>query len=85
MIIHCSFLTWFYLGNYSFIKNLYKEYKNSKYIVSLIPFENDFLFKKWGIKSILLNNIITYDYDNISPSDLSSKTILNIYLNKSFF
>ena len=78
MIIHCSFLTWFYLGNYSFIKNLYKEYKNSKYIVSLIPFENDFLFKKWGIKSILLNNIITYDYDNISPSDLSSKTILMI-------
>jgi glycosyltransferase involved in cell wall biosynthesis len=78
MIIHCSFLTWFYLGKYSFIKKLYKEYKNSKYIVSLIPFENDFLFKKWGIKSILLNNIITYDYDNISPSDLSSKTILMI-------
>jgi glycosyltransferase involved in cell wall biosynthesis len=78
MLIHCSFLTWFYLGKYSFIKKLYKEYKNSKYIVSLIPFENDFLFKKWGIKSILLNNIITYDYDNISPSDLSSKTILMI-------
>ena len=78
IVIHCSFLSWFYLGNFSLIKNLYKEYKNSKYIVSLIPFENDFLFEKWGIKSILLNNLMTYDYDNISPSDLSSKTILMI-------
>ena len=60
------------------MKNIYNEYKNSKYIVSLIPFENDFLFKKWGINSILINNFITYDYDNISPSDLSSKTILMI-------
>lgn len=79
IIIHCSFLTWFYFGKFSFIKNLYNEYKNSKYIVSLIPFENDFLFKKWGINSILLNNFITYDYDSIfSPSNLSSKTILMI-------
>lgn len=44
----------------------------------MVPFENDFLFKKWGINSILLNNFITYDYDNIKPSDLSSKTILMI-------
>ena len=28
--------------------------------------------------SILLNNFITYDYDNIKPSDLSTKTILMI-------
>lgn len=78
IIIHFSFFSLFYLDQLSFIKNIYNEYKNSKYIVSLIPFENDFLFKKWGINSILLNNFITYNYDNISPSDLSSKTILMI-------
>lgn len=78
MVIHCSFLSWFYLGKFSFIKSIYTEYKKSKYIVSLIPFENDFLFKKWGINSILLNNIITYEYNKISPSNLSSKTILMI-------
>ena len=78
IIIHCCFLSWIYLGEYGLIKKIYNEYKNSKYIVSLIPFENDFLFKKWGINSILLNNFITYDYDSITPSDLSSKTILMI-------
>ena len=78
IIIHCCFLSWIYLGEFKFIKSIYNEYKNSKYIVSLVPFENDFLFKKWGINSILLNNFITYDFDNISPSDLSSKTILMI-------
>ena len=42
----------------------------------MVPFENDYLFPIWGIKSILLKNFITYEYDNITPSDLSSKTIL---------
>ena len=38
-----------------------------------------FYLKNLGLSnSILLNNFITYDYDNISPSDLSSKTILMI-------
>jgi len=67
-----------YLHKYDFIKILYKSFKNSNYIISLIPFENDYLFKIWGINSILLNNFITYDYQNIIPSDLSSKTILMI-------
>ena len=74
--IHSCFLTWIYLHKYNFIKELYTSFKNSKYIISLIPFENDYLFPKWGINSILLNNYITYEYDNITPSDLSSKTIL---------
>lgn len=78
VIIHCSFLTWIYFGKFKYIKVIYNEYKRLKYVVSLVPFENDFLFKKWGINSILLNNFITYDYDNIKPSDLSSKTILMI-------
>ena len=78
IIIHCSFLTWIYIGNLNFIQTLYNAYKNSKYVISLVPFENDVLFHYWGISSILLSNLITYNYDNIIPSDLSSKTILMI-------
>ena len=78
IFIHSCFLTWIYLHKYNFLKTLYKSFKNSNYIISLIPFENDYLFKIWGINSILLNNFITYDYDNIIPSDLSSKIILMI-------
>ena len=77
-IIHCSFLTWIYNGRFDFIQTLYTAYKNSKYVISLVPFENDILFHYWGINSILLSNLITYNYDNIIPSDLSSKTILMI-------
>jgi len=74
---HYCFLYWIYF-NYFLFLNIYKSLRNSKYIISLIPFENQFIFKKWGIKSILMNNFITYDYNNIIPSDLSSKTILMI-------
>ena len=41
-----------------------------------MPFENDYLFKKWGISSILMHNYISYEYDFVIPSDLSSKIIL---------
>ena len=74
--IHSCFLTWIYFHNYNFIRTLYSSFKYSKYILSLIPFENDYLFPLWGIHSILINNYITYEYDEIVPSDLSSKTIL---------
>ena len=63
---------------YSYFKLLYKEYLNSKYIISLIPLENDFIFQKWGINSILMNNFITYEYHSVSPSNLSSENILMI-------
>ena len=72
------FLHWIYYNAYSFYKTLYKNYKNSKYIISLIPFENDYLFRKWGINSILMNNFIPYNYKSLVPSKLSSKTILMI-------
>ena len=74
---HYCFLYWIYF-NYFMFKNIYKSLQNSKYIISLIQFENHFIFKKWGINSILMNNFITYDYNNIIPSDLSTKTILMI-------
>ena len=72
---HTSF---FYFIHYNFqiFKSIYKEYINSKYIVSIIPIENDYIFKSWGIDSILMDNFVTYQFQNIRPSDLSSKTIL---------
>ena len=75
------FLHWIYYNShysYYIFNNIYKAYKHCKYLISLVPFENDYLFKKWGINSILMNNFITYDYNSIKPSDLSSKTILMI-------
>jgi hypothetical protein len=58
---HLSIFDWIY-GNYSIFKNLYKNYKNAKYVISIVPFENDYIFKKWGINSILMDNFITYNY-----------------------
>jgi len=40
--------------------------------------ENDYIFEKWGIKSILMNNFVTYEYNSTFPLDLISKTILMI-------
>ena len=74
---HYSLFYWIYY-NYEIFKKLYKSYKKSKYIISLIPLENQYLFKKWGINSILMENFITYDYKSIIPSNLSSKTIIMI-------
>ena len=75
---HFCFLTWIYFYELHFFKLLYNSYRESKYIVSLVPFENDYIFKKWGINSILMDNLITYQTDEVIPSDLSSKTILMI-------
>ena len=44
----------------------------------MIPLENDYLFKKWGIKSILMDNPSTFEYDLVIPSDLSTKNIIMI-------
>jgi glycosyltransferase involved in cell wall biosynthesis len=73
--IHQSIFYWIYF-KYNSFKSLYTAYQNSKYVISLVPFENDYLFKKWGIRSILMYNYISYEYDSVIPSDLSSKIIL---------
>ena len=75
--LHSSFLFWVY-SNYSTFKSLYKEYIKANYIITLIPLESDYLFKKWGINSILMDNFISYNFNLIFPSDLSSQTILMI-------
>lgn len=73
-----SFLHWIYYNSYERIINLYKIYQNSSYIISLVPFENDYLFKKWGIHSILMDNFIPFNLSSIIPSDLSGNLILMI-------
>jgi glycosyltransferase involved in cell wall biosynthesis len=75
---HSCLFFWFYTHLYQIMSNIYNAYKNAKYIISLIPFENDYLFPKWGINSILMNNFMSYEYNEIVPSNLSSKIILMI-------
>ena len=75
---HSSFLYWVFLKRYSFALTPYPAYKNSKYVISLIPVENDYLFKKWGINSILMDNPTTFEYDTVIPSDLSNNNIIMI-------
>lgn len=74
---HYSLFYWIY-KNYNFFKSLYREYRHSKYVINLVPFENNYIFRKWGIRSILMNNFITYEYNYIIPSDFSKKAILMI-------
>ena len=75
--MHQSLFYWFY-SNYTYFKYLYKEYQNSKFVISLISLENDYIFKKWGIKSILMDNFITYEFNSTFHSDLSAMSILMI-------
>ena len=58
--IHSCFLYWVYMNDNYILNNIYNEYKSFKYVISLIPFENDYLFKKWGINSIYMDNFLTY-------------------------
>ena len=44
----------------------------------LLHLENDYLFKKWNINSLFINNFVTYEYEEITPSDLSSQNIIMI-------
>jgi glycosyltransferase involved in cell wall biosynthesis len=71
MIIYLSIY-----NNYTAFKSIYEAYHSSKYIVSLIHLENDYIFKKWGIESIFMYNFITYDLKRVIPSDLLHKNII---------
>ena len=75
---HSSYFLWIFKHIYNFDNSIYKIYKNCKYILSLIPLENDYLFKKWGINSIFINNPSTYEYDSIIPSNLLNNNIIMI-------
>ena len=73
--IHTSVFFLLY-SNFAYFKCVYKSLTNAKYVISMVPFENDYLFEKWGINSVLMNNFITYDYNFVIPSDLSDNSIL---------
>ena len=73
---HSSIFYWIYRGIINFNYTFYSLYKKCKYVISLIPFENDFLFKKWGINSILMENLNTYEYDSVFPSNLKGNNII---------
>ena len=75
---HSSYFLWLFYHIYNFEQSIYMEYKNCKYVLSLIPLENDYLFRIWGIKSIFINNPTTYEYDSVIPSNLSNKNIIMI-------
>lgn len=75
---HSCFFFWIYSHDNNILKSVYYEYKNSIYVISLVPFENDYLFRKWGINSIYMNNFITFDYNKVIQSNLKSKKILMI-------
>ena len=72
---HSSTFDWLY-ENYTIFKKIYKSFYDSKYVVSIVPFENDYLFKKWGIRSILMDNFITYEFKSVIQTDLTSKIII---------
>jgi hypothetical protein len=78
VINHSCFLFWLYTNRYYFFKTYYEAYKNCDYTISLVPFENDYLFKKWGINSILISNFVQYEYNEVKPSDLTCDIILMI-------
>jgi hypothetical protein len=75
--LHLGVFDWIY-GNYNIFKTIYRDYINSKYVINIIPYENDYLFKEWGIKSMLMDNFMTYEFEKVIPSNLISKKILMI-------
>ena len=74
---HSSSFDWLY-ENYTIFKSIYEKFYSSKYVVSIVPFDNDYLFNKWGLNTILMTNFMTHQFDSVLSSDLSAKTILLI-------
>ena len=74
---HSSFAYWIYSG-IDIYNSIYQSYKKCEYVISLVPLENYYLFKKWGINSILMHNLQTFEYNLVIPSNLSSKKIIMI-------
>ena len=72
---HSSTFGWIY-ENFKKFKTIYSSFIGSKYVVSIVPFESDYLFKKWGIRSILMDNFITYNFKSVISTDLKSKIII---------
>lgn len=74
---HSSSFDWLY-GNYTIFKSIYEIFYCSKYIISIVPFDSDYLFKKWGLNTILMKNFMTHNFNSVLSSDLSTEVILLI-------
>jgi len=74
---HSSSFNWIY-DNYTIFKSMYKAFHYSKYIISVVPFDSDYLFNKWGINTILMTNFMTFDFNHVYISNLSAQNILLI-------
>ena len=44
VINHSCFLHWIYYKKYFFFTSVYKAYRHCKYLISLVPFENNYYF-----------------------------------------
>ena len=75
---HSSFLYWIYYNAPTFNNSIYYIYRNCDYVISLIPLENNYLFKRWGINSILMDNPTTFEFDSVIPSNLDNKNIIMV-------
>ena len=75
--LHSCFLYFYYSKQYHVLK-IYRQYRKSKYVISIIPLENYYLFKKWGINSVYFENFLPYNYNKTIPSNLLEKKILMI-------
>jgi len=78
-IIYCThsvFLYRIYQHYYRIEDTVYQSYKSCKYVLTIVPLENDYLFKIWGINSLLMENPSTFEFNSIVPSDLSQKNII---------
>ena len=78
-VIHCThsvFLYRIYQHFYHIENTVYQTYKNCKYVLALVPLENDYLFKIWGINSLLMENPLTFEFNSVVPFDLSQKNII---------
>ena len=67
LINYSGFLYRIYNDDLYSFNTLYKTYKDSKYIVSFISFENELLFKNWGINSIFMDVPLPVFYNNTFP------------------
>lgn len=74
----CSFY-WLYSDKYDYYKKILNELRHSEYVVSSIPFDNDYVFENLGINTTLVNYFNPYDSNLINiPYNLSSSQILMI-------
>lgn len=81
----CSFY-WLYSDKYDYYKKLLNELRNSEYVISSIPFDNDYIFKNVKINSTFINYFNPYDSNDILiPYNSSSNQILMILNSKYKF